>query len=105
MAMNGIIKINCRKVYDNGMSYLSYCNEIKRIKSELETISSDIQNAWNGADSHNFMVSFESHISNIDFLTSFLDANGELLKKNALDHSGIDTRFASSMERSDINDF
>ena len=104
MAIDGRIKINCKRVYDNGTLYLSYCDELEKIQKELDESAGKIQEAWSGADCHNFIVSFQNHIKDIDKLINFLGENGELLKKNALDHSSIDTNFASSMERSDIND-
>ena len=105
MSIDGRIRINCKKVYDNGVSYLNCCDELRQIQTDLDNIAGNIQTAWKGVDCHNFIVSYENHIKDIDTLIDFLVQNGELLKKNALNHSGIDNSFAAKMERSDINGF
>ena len=104
MAMNGRIRINCKRVYESGLSYLDYSEKIENIQKDLATCAANIEEAWTGYDNHNFRVSFETHIGNLDTLINYLGQYGELLKKNALDHSGIDTTFATKMERSDIDE-
>lgn len=102
--MGNRIRINCRKVYDNGVYYQDRSEEIINIQQELNNISSEIESIWGGADGHNFLVSFNTHINNLDQIINFLHDNGSLLKKNALNHNGIDNNFAAKMERSDIDE-
>ena len=97
-------KINCKKVYDNGVYYIKESDDIKTIQKELDNISSEIAKIWGGEDGHNFIVSFNEHIKNIDAIVNFLGENGTLLKNNALEHSGIDNVLATKVERSDMDE-
>lgn len=102
--MGNRIKINCRRVYDNGVYYENKSEELITIQKELDKISSEIGEIWGGVDAHNFRVSLNNHIEDLDQDVNFLAANGNLLKKNSLIHGGIDNTFATKMERSDINE-
>lgn len=98
------IRINCKKVYDNGMFYLDNCEKLSAIQKELNDVSDKIDEIWGGIDNNNFLVSFKKHIKDLDQVINFLEDNGDLLKKNALAHSGIDNNFTIDMERSDIDE-
>ena len=103
--MGDRIRINCKKVYDNGVDYIENSEEILEIQKDLKQISEDIKNAWKGADDHNFGVSFNKHIADLDLIIGFLSENGDLLKQNASGHEGIDNNFATQMERSEIHEY
>ncbi len=98
------IKINCRKVYDNGEEYQTVSDEIVEIQKRLDKISNDISSIWTGAAGNNFIVSFNRHIKNFDAVVNFLGDNGQLLKKNALEHGNIDGDFAQKVERSELDE-
>lgn len=98
------IKINCKKVYDNGVNYLNESDEIKSIQNELDSISAEIEKIWGGEDGHNFIVTFNEHIKSFDAIINFLGENGNLLKNQALEHSGIDNTLATQVERSDMDE-
>ena len=102
--MGNIFRINCKRVYENGVYYNNNCEKIINIQKELKNIYDGIDNNWEGVDKHNFLVSFNKHIEDINTLINFLTVNSDLLKKNALEHSEIDNVFAAKMERSDINE-
>ena len=98
------IEINCRKVYDSGKDYISYCEEIIEIQKDLDTVASNINELWNGLDNNNFLYSFNEHIKDLDLLINFLGSNGTILKDTASEHSNIDLDFATQMERSGEED-
>ena len=102
--MSNRIRINCKKVYDNGQEYMDASEAIAGIQNDLKTIKDEIESIWSGVDDHNFKVSFGSHIEDLNPVIDFLKADGDLLKKNALQHSGIDNEFATKMERSDVDE-
>lgn len=101
--MGNRIRINCKKVYDNGVYYEKNSEDIESIQKELKDIYTTLEKEWEGVDDHNFLVSFGRHIDDINNMIGFLEVNGDLLKKNALEHSGIDNNFAVKMERSDMD--
>lgn len=98
------IKINCRKVYETGLEYQNDADVIKEKKEKLQEISSSIDEAWTGMDSHNFQVSFNEHIKLLDNLISFLEENQEVLKNSALNHNIVDNNFKSKMKRSELDE-
>lgn len=98
------IKINCKKVYDNGTFYKQMSDDIIETQKRLDTISNEIYKIWGGAPGNNFIVSFNKHIKDFDAVVNFLRDNGELLRKNAYDHGNIDYEFATKMERSEFDD-
>ena len=98
------IKINCRKVYDNGELYLNTCDDGVNILKRLDNISTDISKIWGGADGNNFVVSLNKHIKELDKVINFLGFNGDLLKRSALEHSGVDNDFATKVERSELDE-
>lgn len=98
------IKINCKRVYETGLNYNKEAEMVKQEQDKLNNISSEINNAWTGGDSHNFLVSFNEHIEALDEIIEFLDNNANILKRNALEHSNIDTNFTNDMKRSEIDD-
>ena len=102
--MGNRIRINCRKVFDNGVYYEKTGEEIESIQKDLENIYETLDKEWSGVDDHNFLVSFNRHINDMNQMIGFLATNGDLLKKNALEHNGIDNNFAVKMERSDMNE-
>ncbi len=102
--MSNILGINCKKVYDSGKEYIDYHNEIISIRKELEEVSNNISTIWQGADSNNFVSSFNDHIKELNLIINFLGSNGTLLKKTANEHSSIEENFAVDIERSDIED-
>lgn len=103
--MSNKIKINCRRVFDTGSTYLTQVEEIKEIKNTLKNISSEIANCWHdGIDSINFQNNFNSYIESMDDLTEFLTSEGALLMANALDHSNVDKNFTNSMRSRDLDD-
>ena len=102
--MSNGIEINCKKVYDSGKEYVDYCEEIINIQKDLDKISNNISEIWNGVDDNNFIVSFNKHIKDLDLIINFLGSNGTILKNTALEHGNIDDNFATQMERSDIED-
>jgi len=95
------IKINCKKVYDVGVSYANRANRLKEIQKEMRNISSSISNIWQGVDSTDFNIMFNEHIDALDNLIIFLENKSELLKKNALNHNMADDDFSTKMKRSD----
>ncbi len=102
--MLDILRINYKKVYDTGL-YYKYISEILECKKEeLKAISSNIQDSWKGVDSHNFLVSFNNHIEELNYLIEFLDNDSSVLKGCALDHNSTDSKFAENMKRSDIDE-
>ena len=102
--MHNRIKINCKRVYDNGNIYEKVSEEIVNIQKRLDNISNDISKIWGGADGNNYIVTLNRHIKNFDAVVNFLGFNGDLLKKNALEHGGIDNTFTTKMERSDLDE-
>jgi uncharacterized protein YukE len=102
--MSNRIRINCKKVYDNGQEYMNASDTIAGIQNDLKTIKDEIESIWVGVDDHNFKVSFGSHIEDLNPVIDFLKVDGDLLKTNALQHSGIDNEFATKMERSDVDE-
>lgn len=96
------IKINCRKVYETGLTYDKASELIKENQTELSNISSSIEGAWTGGDSNNFKVSFNEHIKSLDDIISFLEDKANILKGNALDHNTVDNNFSAKMKRSDV---
>lgn len=103
--MSNNIKINCRKVYDTGLAYEDNAQQLSEIKKSLEDISSSVQNAWNGVDSTNFINKLNNHISSLDYLISFLNDKGKLLKNKAVKHNAVDNEFLSRIRRSDIDEY
>ena len=102
--MGSRLRINCKKVYETGVDYTNISEEIIKIQGNLKNSYQAIENNWSGVDSHNFLVSLDKHINDLEQIYSFLNYNGELLKKNALEHGTIDNNFATKMERSDLDD-
>lgn len=102
--MSKSIKINCRKVYETGLSYDRASELVKENQKKLFQISSAIGNVWTGSDSNNFQVSFNQHIQSLDEIINFLTEKASILKGNALDHSTIDNNFSIKMKRSDIDE-
>jgi len=100
----GIIKINPRKVYETGMKYHNYADEVIAAQSKLEKIREDLSTAWVGGDSHNFQVSFQNHIDLLDSIIDFLEEKSFTLKETALNHNTSDNNFKTTMERSDMDD-
>ena len=101
--MERLIKINCKKVYDAGNKYEEEIEIIKDMQTKLENIKENIANTWQGADSHNFQVSFEEHIRAFDDIIDFLDDKATTLKGSALEHSNIDNNLNEKMKRSEID--
>lgn len=102
--MSRIIKINCKRVYDVGNHYQNSADRLKEIKNEMREISNSILSNWNGADSNNFILKYNSHINELDVLINFLEAKSELLKGNALNHGTADDNFSVNMKRRDIDE-
>ena len=102
--MGNRIRINCRKVYDNGVFYEKNSDELVLVQKELDDICNEVGKIFGGPDGHNFQVSLTNHLQALDDVVNFLGENGDLLKKNALEHSGLDNTFATKMERSDMDD-
>lgn len=100
------IEINCKKVFDNGKDYIKCSDEVIEIQKDLDNIATEIGNIWANDDiaSHNFLVTFNQHIKNLDLIINFLGANGLLLKRNALEHGNIDDNLATQIERSELDD-
>lgn len=98
------IRINCSKVYEGGTYYSNTSNEILEIQKRLDKISDEISGILGGAAGNNFIVSLNSHIKSFDSIINFLGDNGQLLKKNALEHGNIDNIFATQMERSELDE-
>ena len=99
------IKINTRKVYDSGVFYRNQADIVLSIRNNLLNIADDISKNYTGVASHNFLVSFKTHVAKLNDVLEVLDENGELLKENALSHGSEDTTFATKVERSDIDEF
>lgn len=99
-----ILKINTQKVYDSGVYYQKKEEEVKSLKNRLLEVSNDISENYEGPDSHNFLVSFENHINDLEKIELFLDDNSQLLKGNSLDHGTEDNNFIEKVERSEINE-
>ncbi len=97
------IVINCRKVYEVGSLYKNKSDEINIIENNLKKISDNIKSAWSGADSHNFIESFEAHIYELENLKNYLEGNSKLLKNNALEHNQSNNKYASRLERRNYN--
>ena len=102
--LNNRIKINCRKVYDSGEFYEKYSNDIKDIQKELTKLSDEINEIWGGVDGDNFAKSLENHNKEFNAVVNFLDFNGDLLKRSALEHGNIDNVFTEKVERSDLDE-
>ena len=102
--MSRVIEINCKKVYESGKEYSSYCEEIIEIQKYLDGVSSNINEIWNGVDDSNFIVSFNNHIKDLDLIINFLGSNGNILQNTALGHGNIDDGFATQMEKSGLED-
>lgn len=98
------IKINPRKVYETGIKYQQYADDVRTAQSKLRGIREKIGDAWTGEDSHNFQVSFENHINLLDSIVDFLEEKSFVLKENALNHNTSDENFKTTMERSDIDE-
>ena len=98
------IKINCKHVYDSGLKYEKEAEEITNIQKKLLSAYSEIKKIWPGVDGHNFLVSFDSHITELNDLVSFLDEEAFILKGTALEHNQIDNEFVEKMKRSDIDE-
>lgn len=95
------IKINCRKVYETGISYHNAAESIKENQRELANISSSIASVWTGGDSNNFQVSFNQHIKALDGIINFVEGKASVLKGNAMEHNHVDNNFGAKMKRSD----
>lgn len=98
------IKINCRKVYDTGMSYENLSSDLKRIQDDMKMISDGVLDAWAGVDSQNFNTKFLSHIDQLNSLIDFLEFKSGLLKRTALNHNAVDKEFLEKMKRSDMDE-
>ncbi|MBR4672187.1 MAG: hypothetical protein IKO78_03165 [Bacilli bacterium] len=98
------IKINPRKVYESGMKYHVYADRVIEDQRKLRGIKENVEKLWTGEDSHNFGVSFESHIDELDDIIDFLEEKSMLLKENALNHNTSDNNFKTKMERSDMDE-
>ena len=95
------ILINCRKVYETGEKYLESSSKISECQEDFNRTKSKISYIWKGGDGYNFAVSFGNHIEELTKYIEFLEFEGELLKKNALDHNTSDVNFSTKMKRSD----
>lgn len=102
--MIGKIKINCRKVYDTGVSYNKASDSIKESQSNLTTLAGEIASIWKGADGNNFQASFNEHIKSLDTIVDFLEDKSAILKGDALDHNTTDNNFVAKMKRSDLDE-
>ncbi len=102
--MGNRLRINCKRVYETGVDYTNISEEITKIQEDLKKCHEEIENNWSGVDSHNFLVSFDKHITDLTQINKFLNFNADILKKNALEHSTIDNNFATKMERSELDD-
>ena len=102
--MSRIIKINCKRVYDVGNHYKNSADRLRQLKEEMRVISNSILSNWQGADSNNFILKYNSHINDLDVLINFLEAKSELLKGNAINHGTVDDNFSVSMKRSDMDE-
>lgn len=100
----GIIKINPRKVYETGIKYHNYADEVIEAQRNLGIIKDKLSTAWTGEDSHNFQVSFQNHIDLLDSVIDFLEEKSFTLKETALNHNTSDNNFKTTMERSDMNE-
>ena len=98
------IKINCKRVYETGLKYNQEAEEIEKEQKQLTNIAEAIGEAWTGADSNNFLVSFNNHIKDLDRAVNFLNEQASILKGNALEHSNVDINFTNNMKRSDMNE-
>lgn len=98
------IKINPRKVYETGIKYQGYADDVRTAQRKLRGIKERMADAWTGEDSHNFQVSFENHINLLDSIVDFLEEKSFILKENALNHNTSDENFKTTMERSDMNE-
>ena len=98
------IKINPRKVYETGMEYHTYADRVITDKAKLNGIKEKVAEIWTGEDSHNFGISFGSHIDELDEVINFLEAKSALLKENAFNHNTSDNNFKTKMERSDMDE-
>lgn len=101
--MKNILKINCQRVFDSGNLYVRKDEELVDLQNKLKNISKEIENAWEGPDSHNFVVSLNHHIENINLIIDFLSNNGDIMKQCAQRHNLIDDDMADGLERSDID--
>ena len=98
------IKINCKRVYETGLKYTKQAELIMKEQQKLNAISGEIESAWTGADSNNFLVSFNKHIEELNNIMAFLNNESGILKANALEHSNIDINFTNKMKRSGMDD-
>lgn len=98
------IIINTRKVYDNGVLCETKGEEVRAIKERLIKVADEITENYKGPDSHNFIVSFKTHINKLLDVEEFLNENASILKTNALEHGGEDNTFIAKVERSDISE-
>ena len=98
------IKINCRKVYETGLTYHKAAELIKENQNQLSNISSSIGEIWTGGDSNNFQVSFNQHIKALEEIISFMEGKSSVLKGNAMQHNNVDNTFGSKMKRSEVYD-
>ena len=98
------IKINCKHVYDSGSKYEKEADEILDVQKRLLNSYSEIKKIWPSVDGHNFLVSFDNHILELNKLVNFLDEEATILKGSALDHNQADNDFFEKMKRSDIDE-
>ncbi len=101
--MTKLIRINYGKVYNTGAHYKNVAETIRDKQKELRKILTEIESAWGGVDSHNFAVSFNAHIDDLDYLIDYLDFDSAILKGCSRDHNRSDNNFVEKMKRSDIN--
>ena len=102
--MSNRIKINPRRVYETGMKYHECSDRVTSDKAQLNGIKENLASIWTGEDSHNFGVSFQTHIDKLDVIIDFLEEKSQLLKENALNHNTSDNNFKTKMERSDMDE-
>ena len=95
------ILIDCYKVFETGNKYSQNAENIEQNQTTLSEIAENIENAWKGADSHNFLVSFRNHIDEINDIIGFLDFKSDILKGVSSDHKTTDENFTLKMKRSD----
>ncbi len=102
--MERVIKINCKHVYESGLEYENKASEIEKIQKKLIKAGEDIKSIWPSEDGHNFLVSYNEHILELNNIIEFLDEEAYILKGSALEHSNVDNDFSDKMKRSDDYD-
>lgn len=102
--MGNVIRINCKRVYDTSLFYLTKKDELNDIVKQMEKISANIKAAWNGVDYDNFLLNYSDQINRIKNVISFVDYESEILRLSSNTHSSLDNNFINKIKRSDINE-